>query len=193
MNDPLKKDFGVYYLLSSYGSLPKRIVAASIDLVFLILIAFFISWLWALYSTEPNIDIAAEYGWLALAFFSPSYFWTCVFISFIYLAIIKPSFLRTIGYKIAGLKIVNMKGNRPSFFQMTWRFLLLIFGPINLIIDIFWLGGDDDRQALRDKMAGIYVVGKNALPAGSGPFKYSNYHFLGLSFVFKEVKRPEVS
>jgi len=190
MNDKANRDIGVYYRQSDYASLLKRIIAAGVDCFVLIILAVIISFIWPLFFEQPDFDIAADFGWMALAFFSPGFFWTCTIIAYCYLSIIKPSYLRTIGYRIAKLKIVNMKGCRPSLLQMTWRFLLLIFGPFHILIDLFWLGGgDDDRQALRDKMAGTYVVAANSLPVGSGPFKYANYNFLGFAFIFREVKR----
>ena len=188
MNE-LSKNQGVYYKLQDYGSLYKRIGVAITDLLFLIIIFFIIASVWPFFFSSLDLTSGVEYGWLALAFFTPAYFWTCTTIAFLYLAILKPSSIRTIGYRIAGLKIVNMRGFKPSLLQMAWRFLLLVFGPFHFIIDLFWLGGDDDRQSLRDKMAGTYVVRENSAPEGVGAFKYSNYNFFGLSFTFKEVKR----
>lgn len=72
---------------------------------------------------------------------------------------------------------------------MTWRFVLLIFGPFYLLVDLFWLSGDENKQTLRDKFAKTYVVRANAKPIGSGLIKFVNYYFWGMAFIFAEVKK----
>ncbi len=193
MNQKSDYDSGVYYTKGDYASLFKRIISAGTDLLVLIILAVLISFPWSMTFSPPDYDILSEYGWIALAFYGPGYFWFCTLIAYLYLAVLKRSSLRTFGYRAAKLKIVNMKGECPSLLQMTWRFLLLIFGPFHIFVDLFWLGGDDDRQALRDKMAKRYVVGVDASPAGSGQYLYANYNFFGFTFLFREVKRIEKS
>jgi hypothetical protein len=108
------------------------------------------------------------------------------------MAVVKPTKLRTIGYRIADLKVVDLRGVRPSIFQMTWRFLLLVFGPIDLLVDLIWLGGDENRQTIRDKLAATYVIRRDAVPIGAGPIVRRNYFLLGCSFLFREVKRNRI-
>jgi hypothetical protein len=71
-----------------------------------------------------------------------------------------------------------------------WEHTPLVFvGPLNFVLDLFWLTGDRDRQALRDKFAGTYVIRKDASPAGSGTVVMRTYMFWGMTFLFKEVRR----
>lgn len=110
-------------------------------------------------------------------------------IGFAYLAVLE-SFSATLGYLLAGVRIVTLEGKRPSILRMTLRLLLWVMGPIHPVIDFLWLGGDDQRQTLRDKLVGTRVVRRKAEPAAEGPIRLKWYTLLGQSFVFFEVERP---
>jgi hypothetical protein len=69
----------------------------------------------------------------------------------------------------------------------------LVFGPINLLVDIIWLGGDPNRQSIRDKFAGTYVVRRKAQPAGFAPIRYKTYFMFNYNLVFAEVERQETA
>ncbi len=75
---------------------------------------------------------------------------------------------------------------------MTWRFILLAFGPIDLLLDLIWLCGDENRPTIRDKIAATYVIRSNAVPIGAGTIVRRNYFLLGWSFIFQEVKRIRI-
>ena len=111
-----------------------------------------------------------------------------LFISYIYLVLIKRSNWGTLGYMITRVKIVSLEGKKPSIWKMTLRFLLLIVGPINFFFDIFWLTGDEHKQTLRDKIVGNYVIAEDAAPLGRNKILYTSYYLFGWSFVFREVK-----
>ena len=108
-----------------------------------------------------------------------------------YLTFIKRSWLRTIGYRLAGLQIVTTKGARPTLSAMTFRLLLRIFGPFNFILDLVWLGADTEQQTLRDCYAGTYVVRANVKPAGVGPVHMNRYFGAGLALSYPRVVRPK--
>ncbi|HXX35771.1 MAG TPA: RDD family protein [Thermodesulfobacteriota bacterium] len=183
---------GVYYGTNDYGSLPRRCAAIAIDLIVLVMLWFLIAWIWSFFADLPGLDRMAKYTWLSIAFVSPSYFWCCLFASYIYMTVVKASRLRSVGYRVTDLKVVNLKGVRPSVFQMTWRFILLVFGPIDLIADLIWLGGDDNRQTIRDKIAATYVIRSHAAPMGAGVIVRRKYFLLGWSFIFQEVSRSRM-
>jgi uncharacterized RDD family membrane protein YckC len=106
-----------------------------------------------------------------------------------YFVLLKRSRFRTLGYKAAGARIVSLRGERPSILSLFGRLLFAFVGPLNFVLDLLWLTGDRDRQALRDKFAGTYVIRKDANPAGSGPIVLRTYMFWGMTFLFKEVRR----
>lgn len=87
-------------------------------------------------------------------------------IGFCYFVLLK-WWRRTLGYA-GGVRIVTLRGERPSLLTLTTRFLFATFGPANIILDLLWIGNDPHRQALRDKSAQTYVIRKDAKPAGRG-------------------------
>jgi uncharacterized RDD family membrane protein YckC len=178
----------IYYDKCDYASIFYRVLVAIIDLSIIGIVGYMLSTIWTYWADPPDFDLISEFGWLSAAFFSPEYFWTVTSISYVYLSIIKKSHLKTIGYRILHLKIIDAQGNAPSLLKMSWRFLLLIFGPFHLFIDLLWLGGDNYRQTLRDKLAGTYVIKANAKPAGKGTLVFERYNLLGLSLIFQEIK-----
>jgi uncharacterized RDD family membrane protein YckC len=113
-----------------------------------------------------------------------------VLVWFGYFVLLKGSRYRTLGYVVAGTRIVNLGGDRAGYGNLTMRLLFVIGGPMNALFDIFWLTGDKDRQALRDKFAATYVVRQGAVPAGQGPIRVRTYTFWGMTFLFREVARP---
>ncbi|MBW2410228.1 MAG: RDD family protein, partial [Deltaproteobacteria bacterium] len=145
---------GVYFERHDYAGLLRRLIIVMVDLSFLILFftIFYLIFFLSFDATETTFFI---------------YFWLCFLSAFCYLSILKPSRYRTLGYIATSAKIVDLKGNRPSFLRMAFRFCLLILGPVFFIIDILWLTSEENRQTLRDKIAATYVIKKDAQPIGS--------------------------
>jgi hypothetical protein len=88
--------------------------------------------------------------------------------------------------------LVDLQGNRVSLWRSTCRFLFLFFHLGNCI-DLVLLSHDRNRQTLRDKLTGTYVVRRGARPLGYGPIGYPTYFVAGFSFVFSEVACPETT
>ena len=119
------------------------------------------------------------------------YFWMLwPFASWLYLAVLKPSPVRTVGFRLANLKIVNLRGQRPSVLRMTFRLMLWMFGPFNLLFDLMWMGPDADHQSLRDCFSGTCVVRNDALPLGEGPVHLVRYTAMGMAMAYPRVVRP---
>ena len=119
----------------------------------------------------------------------------CAFLAlvWIYMAVLKPSPVRTAGYWLFGAKIVNLKGERPSILRMTFRFLLCLFGPFSFLFDLFWVSADDQRQTLRDRFAGTCVVKHSAEPIGAAEIKFVFFSAMGLSLMYQQVTAPKVA
>lgn len=111
----------------------------------------------------------------------------CLLITWGYVVVLKPTTLRTVGYRVAGCRIVNLQGERPSVFRMTYRSLLWIFGPFNLLMDLFWCASDDDRQTLRDRFAGTCVIRNGAQPVGTGEVHLTRFNALGYALAYPAV------
>lgn len=164
----------VLFADSGYIGLFRRLIIVAVDGAVIMSAWWFLGWLW--YNVidpigEPYRQLVGS--WLAFGY--------------VYLAILKPSRLRTAGLWLTGARIVNHEGKRPSIVRMTFRVLLLALGPLHPILDVFWLGGDRHRQTLRDKFAGTYVVKVRALPIGPGRRKAAYYSVFGATFIFWEI------
>jgi uncharacterized RDD family membrane protein YckC len=116
-----------------------------------------------------------------------AFFWSWLALSYFYLVFVESS-VGTLGFLVTGVKIVNLKGEKPSFLRMTGRLCLWIVGPFNFFIDLFWATNDRHKQTLRDKLAGTYVVKKWALPCGKGRIRAVHYFLFGFSILFPEVR-----
>ncbi|MBL8796772.1 MAG: RDD family protein [Planctomycetia bacterium] len=97
----------------------------------------------------------------------------------------------TLGYLIANARIVTLYGERPSVWRMSFRLALWCFGPFNPHIDLAWVLGDPQWRSLRDKMAGTYVISREARPAGLGPTRLYYLLFLGFHLPYLEVSAPQ--
>jgi len=168
---------GVYFAPKDYAGLIRRFVIIGVDFVVICFVSFIIIVLF--FDLPQDID----------HLFPPKIYVFFLF-SYLYLAFIKRSDWGTVGYRLTGVRIVNLEGKRPSIWQMTFRFLLLVFGPIHFLFDFFWLGGDEYRQTLRDKIVGTYVIKDDAVPLGTGEQLLVPYFLFGWSMVFREVKKP---
>lgn len=111
--------------------------------------------------------------------------WTLIW--FGYFVLLKRSRIRTLGYILAGARVVNLRGERPSILSLVGRLLFVAGGPANFLIDLLWISSDPSRQAIRDKFAHTYVIRKNATPLGTGRIVYRTYIMLGTTFLFQEV------
>jgi uncharacterized RDD family membrane protein YckC len=110
-----------------------------------------------------------------------------------YLTVVKASRIRTVGYRLAGARIVNLRGRRPSVMRMTFRLLLWVFGPLHLVLDLLWSGIDDDCQTLCDRFAGTCVVNSRAEPIGKAEIHLVHYNAFGFALMYPRVMRPKDS
>ena len=175
--DEINDKGGVYYDRDDYAGLLKRIIIAVVDLLVILIVMIIVVSLSRMFMSNEE-DLAKV---IFISFIS---------ISLFYLAILKPSKYRTLGYIMADVKIVNLKGNKPSLFTMLLRASLLLIGPFELIFDIIWLTSETTKQTLRDKYVGTYVVNRNALPTGKGPLRNVTLGVLGWYLTYQEVKIP---
>jgi uncharacterized RDD family membrane protein YckC len=177
-------ELGVYFFPEDYAGLGRRMAILALDFIVLLVACVFLVVFYAmangLYHQKYGIDLTPLpffLGFLAVC-------WT-------YLAVIE-GLVGTLGFLSADVKIVNLRGERPSIWRMTFRLLIcVLFGIFMPVYDLIWLAGDANWQSLRDKLAGTLVVRRDAIPAGGGPIKLRRMMFLGMSLAYFEVKNPE--
>ena len=76
---------------------------------------------------------------------------------------------------------------------MTFRLLIWLLGPFNLLFDLFWSSLDDDRQTLRDRFAGTCVFNNQAEPIGTAEIHLTHYNAFGFALIYSRVMRPKVA
>lgn len=160
-----------------WGFFP-RIVAALVDLVVIV----------ALLTVIEQALVIAGILTLTDEHLPRWYVVSLVLIAYLYLTLLKRSRIRTPGYWLTGLRIVNLKGRPPSMFVMTVRLAWWVLGPIGPIIDLFFLTTDDYRQTIRDKLVRTYVIRRNAEPAGTGRKTMSRMSFMGMMLMYPIVR-----
>ena len=173
---------GVYYVREDGAGIWRRLLALGIDAV-VVLVAITIVGL-AL-DILPGSVAWPLFGAVVLA------------LPVTYLVLLRRSPVGTLGYALMGLRVVDLQGERPSLLVMTYRFslaalfLILAFGaalPLS-ILDFAWSCGDPFRQTLHDKLAGTYVIRKQAQPAGRGAVGVVACGIMGYFLLFREVAR----
>ena len=168
---------GVYFQRRDYGGFFRRSACGVIDGVALLFFGLAIVFGWALARPDP-----VGHEWEIMSIWLP--------LCYLYLGPMKASRLRTIGYRVMGLKVVDLRGGRPGWISMTIRLAMLSFGAPLWVLDLFWFRGQSDRRKISDLFAGTYVVRMDAAPLGRGPVGLGFHGILGYFFVFREVLRP---
>lgn len=167
---------GVYYDLENYVGVWRRVLIDISDVIAAVVLCCLVFVPVTFFLPED------ERVW------TQAFFLVCTAVWFVYFVVLKRSRYRTLGYVIGGARIVNLQGNQPSVASLIIRLLFALIGPFNFVIDLFWVGGDAYRQALRDKFAHTYVIRNGAQPAGTGRIVYTNYTLFGFNFLFQEVR-----
>lgn len=175
------KVIGVLFRREDCAGIFRRLLATFVDGG--LLVVFVVGWWAACRFTLMGIG-GAVVGWLWFASVSLA--------AILYFAVLKRSDVGTLGYRLAGIRVVGLDGSPPGFWAMFLRFgvgsLWLFTGSLLLVLDLLWLGGDDQRQSLRDKLAGTLVVRRNAIPIAAGCQTVSLNFFIGWSLLFREVR-----
>jgi uncharacterized RDD family membrane protein YckC len=121
-------------------------------------------------------------------------FMTWLALSLLYLVVCKRTRVRTLGYRLARVRLIDIRGGSPRSLRVTFRLLLALMGGYTSslgLVDFLWITGDDHKQALRDKLAQTYVIKVGAQPAGRGPIVYDVYHVLAWTLYLPEVRRAK--
>lgn len=173
----MKTTDGVYFLHEDYASFWLRVLIDVID-------ALAIGAAWSavaivLFTIFPFNRMTLK---LTLAIFAV--------VAFCYFVILKRSKIGTVGYRIGGVRIVGLDGQKASLSALIFRMLLVPLGPLHWLLDLAWLSADKHRQALRDKLAHTYVVKAKAAPVGTGKIISRYYDILGFNFLFQEIEVP---
>src|SRR5262249_52484162 len=166
MNDPKvaqRRQTGVYYSPEDLAGFTRRMVVLAVDLMVVLLVCL------------PVFVLASAAGLPSVAANA------CAFLlAWSYMVGLKATGFATVGYRLANVQLVDLQGGRVSLWRSTCRFLFL-WATLGNVIDLLWLSHDPNRQTLRDKIVGTYVIRRGSRPVGSGPVTYPTYFVAGLS------------
>jgi uncharacterized RDD family membrane protein YckC len=166
---------GVYFAGQDCAGLGRRLAIIAIDLP-VVVIAMSLLWCWLSFLwPDGDSRVLSLMVWVG--------------VPFLYLAVLKPSPIRTLGYMLLDTRIVNLRGQRPSVLRMAFRLSLWVFGPFALFYDLMWIGVDDNWQSFRDRFVGTYVIRRRAQPVGRGPIHLVYYFVGGYAVMFPRVER----
>jgi uncharacterized RDD family membrane protein YckC len=168
----------VVFAKADHASFWARFLAGTIDLVVTLT-----AWLLLVLGTSRLLGSASLVTIAA----------TGIVVWSLYSVVLKYNGSSTLGYLLLGLKVLNYAGARPKLWAIVVRSLLGLFSPVNLVIDGMWLSGDPQRQALRDKVVGTYVIKGAARPTGRGVISYVAIFGMGISVFGAEVLSLELS
>jgi uncharacterized RDD family membrane protein YckC len=172
---------GVCFRQQDYVGFWKRLLIDAIDLL-----VIFLLWLAILLVFSLTLTVSPE----SMRGFSRP---LLLGIGFLYLVLAKWSRWGTLGYRIGRARIVNFRGEHPGLGSLTIRFVFFVLGPLLYLSDLIWVGGDPQRQALRDKFAHTYVVHAQAVSIGRGRIICVYYYLLGWTMLFQEVSSESVA
>ena len=164
----------MYYARADMAGLVRRLVAGGIDLAILLGMWVTLYSVWVAVGSERGIPG----GWAYLASLA---------VGLLYLGPLKGSRLRTPGYQVAGVQLVDLRGRRPAWLATTVRGGLYLLGTNFALLDCFWFLVTGRRQKLSDQITGTYVIRFGALPTGRGRLVTAYYAGFGYFLVVPEV------
>ena len=165
----------VYYRAEDYLGVVRRLIIDVVDVSIASIVSLMVTLVVA--GDSDTAEMRVLLTWLS---------WSAVWV--LYFVVLKGSRFRTLGYVLAGARIVNFRGERPSYLALLGRLAFGILGPVNFVIDLCWVWSDPSHQALRDKFAHTYVVRNGAVPAGAARIVYPTYMTFGWTLMFAEVR-----
>jgi uncharacterized RDD family membrane protein YckC len=164
-----------------YAGPLTRVAILCIDLIALVLLAFLvlvaITAYWVIRYDES--DVPPQIVWHTV--------WIILTVAYLYLTVLQRSRIRTLGYILTRVRIVDIRGGKPSLLQMTVRLIPLVPVPWSLLFDLGWIVDEPHKQTLRDKWAGTFVVRHKAVPIGTAPVRYKRIAFCGIFLIFPEI------
>jgi uncharacterized RDD family membrane protein YckC len=167
-----QRDEGVFFRQEDYAGFWRRLAADAVDVALIILL------LTAATSLFSEAEMPARV-----------YTFVLLTICYVYLVLLKRSRVRTLGYILTRIRIVDLQGNPPSVLSLSLRlFLALLTSLLGFPYGMVWIYNNRRRQATWDALARTYVVKARAQPVGRGRMTHDLQTFWCLSFLVPEVR-----
>jgi len=175
-------DIGPFvYRREDYVGTIRHIVIIAVDLAVILFLVFLLGFIPAF--VAELLTIRSD----AFRFLGP------LFLTWLYLTVLKPSRIRSPGYWVTSSKIVTIYGEKPSTMRMTIRLaatFLWFSMPLGIfLVDFMWPTVDEERQMLRDLYCGTRIIRNRAMPIAQGRIVYSFYTAMGYSLMYSSVQK----
>ncbi len=172
-----KEKTGVVFNENDYAGMPSRIIIIILDLI-MVSIVFV-----AGYSLDSYLYESYYTNSFANSLF------ISLFISYLYLTVIKASKIGTLGQLVTNTKIIHINGKKPNIFTMTYRLIFWVLGPINFVLDYAWLTLNKERRTIRDSICNTIIVKKDATPISrSSKIRGVRAMVFGFHFLYETAK-----
>lgn len=173
----------VYFHPDDYATAGRRIAAFILDhvLLFGLLLGIcLVLMVWAMVEhplpaelSDPTVDLAERnrisrewmrsepvIGKFVLGFYG----W--LFLGVLYYTVVRRLRGGTLGYRLAGIRLVDATGNPPSLGVLAKRFVLAVIATLPLGASYALCARTSRRQSFHDRWCGTWLVRKRAVPAG---------------------------
>jgi uncharacterized RDD family membrane protein YckC len=179
-------DIGPFvYRREDYVGTIRHIVIIAVDLAVILFVVFPLGFVPAI--VAESLSIRSD----SFLFVGP------LFLTWLYLTVLKPSRIRSPGYWVTGSKIVTIYGEKPSTLCMTIRLAATVFWfslPLGtFLVDFMWPTVDSERQMLRDLYCGTRMIRNRATPVAQGRISHSFYTAMGYSLMYTSVRKEAKS
>ena len=179
-------DIGPFvYRREDYVGAIRHLVIIAVDLAVILFVVF------PLGVVPVVIAESMSIRWESFVFVGP------LFLTWLYLTVLKPSRLRSPGYWVTGSKIVTIYGEKPTIVRMTIRlaatFLWFAVPLGTCLLDFMWPAVDEERQMLRDLYCGTRIIRNRATPIAPGRVVHSFYTAMGYSLMYMSVRKASKS
>ena len=169
------------YRREDYVGAIRHIVIIAVDLAVILFVVFPLGFIPAFVADSQSIRSES------FLFVGP------LFLTWLYLTVLKPSRIRSPGYWVTGSRIVTIYGEKPSTLRMTIRLAATVYWfslPLGtFLVDFMWPTVDEERQMLRDLYCGTRIVRNRATPVAQGRIVNSFYTAMGYSLMYSSVQK----
>jgi uncharacterized RDD family membrane protein YckC len=164
---------GVRFNDSAYLGFFSRLVIFILDLIVVISICS----IGIYFNIGQQVGEASDNNYILYA---------ALFLSYLYLTIIKASKIGTLGQIVTKSRILTIYGKRPSFIRMNFRLMFWAIGPINTLSDLVFLTFIREKRSLRDCYSDTIVVKKGTEPVEVDiPVYFTRIFALGLNIMYR--------
>ncbi|MCG8408345.1 MAG: RDD family protein [Phycisphaerales bacterium] len=174
----------VYFKPEDYASVPRRLMAFLIDVLFVAVLCYAAAIVVVSMTVSKDVlESSSDEEKKAIVRQSLGLLLLCwVGLAAVYHIAVRRARGGTLGYRLAGIRMVNAFGEPPSLSALIKRFLIATPTCTFFALSYLSCRNHPKRQAIHDQFAGTWLVRRSADPAGPAelselPHLYGIYPF----------------